>query len=51
MLTIRTNGFEVQDLESFEIDVIADVNAPKVNDTAKILVNILETSRVLRLRA
>jgi len=50
-LTIRTNVVEIQDLESFEIDITANVFSPEVNDSAKILVNILETSRVLRLRA
>ncbi len=50
-LIIKTHVVEVQDLDSFEVDVLAEVQTPKINDSAKILVNILETSRVLKLRA
>ncbi len=50
-LIIKTNAMEVRDLESFEIDVSAQVSSPAVNDSVKILVNMLENNRALRLRS
>jgi hypothetical protein len=50
-LIIKTEAVEVRDLESFEIDISAEVYTPEVNDSAKILVNMLETNRALRIKA
>ena len=50
-LTIIANALDVIDIETTEIEIFANVTKPKVEDSAKILLSLIEHNREQRLKA